>query len=103
MSISSGMGTSSTVSRESSRSRFGHSFLIYTATSLPRINNRAELSCLPETEERETSGGREGKGRPGTRTCREGGGMREEYVDRANNGGRVEEPRVQASLESRGN
>jgi hypothetical protein len=65
MSISSGMGTSSTVSRESSRSRFGHSFLIYTATSLPRINNRAELSCLPETEERETSGGREGKGREG--------------------------------------
>jgi hypothetical protein len=107
MSISSGMGTSSTVSRESSRSRFGHSFLIYTPTSLPRAahqqQSRAIVPAGDRGERNERGKGREGKGRPGTRTCREGGGMREEYVDRANNGGRVEEPRVQASLESRGN
>jgi hypothetical protein len=47
------------------------------------------LARVPETEEeRETrSGRREGQEQEHV----EGGGMREEYVDRANNGGRVEE------------
>jgi hypothetical protein len=63
--------------------------------------SRAIVPAGDRGERNERGEGREGKGRPGTRTCREGGGMREEYVDRANNGGRVEEPRAQASLDPR--
>lgn len=49
MSISSGMGTSSTVSSESSRSRFGHSFLIARTptTATPR---RASTPISPRRE-----------------------------------------------------
>jgi hypothetical protein len=65
MSISSGMGTSSTVSRESSRSRFGHSFLIYTPTSLPRAahqqQSRAIVPAGNRGERNERGKGREGQ------------------------------------------